>query len=207
LIFQENCFATEDTECAEKEKLFFGAFGVFGGVLCFSMRLLAARSCAIGACMRSLLYVSSLLLMTAACAGAPPMGGSSHDAAADRATLLQLEAEFSRLSVEKGTQAAFAAYLAEDAKSFPQGAAMISGHDAIVKDLAEPADKPRSTLSWEADGADASGDLGYTWGRFEYQTTGKDGAKVVFHGKYVSIWKRDPKLGWRVTADIGNSTR
>src|SRR4051812_27888030 len=82
--------------------------------------------------------------------GAAPRGKSD----AERAALLRVDAEFSAMSVAKGSQAAFAAYLGDDAKSFPPGQPVISGRDAIVADMASPPGRPPATLSWEPQGAD-----------------------------------------------------
>jgi len=139
--------------------------------------------------------------------GCAPAAHPQADVGAERAALMRIDAEFSRLSVAKGMQTAFAAYLADDAKSFPQGGFMLSGREAIVADLAPPPNRPPATLSWEPLGADVatSGDLGYTYGRYELATTDAEGAKVVRHGKYVTVWKRAGE-GWRIALDIGNAS-
>jgi ketosteroid isomerase-like protein len=129
------------------------------------------------------------------------------DEAADRAALMKLDADFSRASVERGMAEAFRAYLAADAKSFPQGGLMVTGRDAIVAEMVEPADGPRATLRWEPAGADVarSGELGYTYVTFEFERVGPDGVKLVKHGKYVSIWRRTAE-GWKLAVDIGNGS-
>jgi ketosteroid isomerase-like protein len=150
-----------------------------------------------------------MFVACAACAGAPILPVQSVDVAKERALLMRVDAEFSRLSVEKGAQAAFAAYLAEDARWFPHGGFIVQGRDAIVAALAPaPGEKP-NTLRWEPAGADvaASGELGYTFGHYEYETIGEGGAKVVKHGKYLTVWKRPPgAASWRIACDIGNSS-
>jgi ketosteroid isomerase-like protein len=57
-------------------------------------------------------------------------------------------------------------------------------------------------------GADVSstGDLGYTYGTFEFSSTGKDGKPQVEHGKYTSIWKKQGDGSWKVVLDMGNAS-
>jgi ketosteroid isomerase-like protein len=57
-------------------------------------------------------------------------------------------------------------------------------------------------------GADisASGDLGYTYGTYEFRAVGKDGNPVVEHGKYTSIWKKQRDGSWKVVLDMGNAS-
>src|SRR5687767_11167744 len=77
----------------------------------------------------------------------------------ERARLLELDAAFSRLSVEKGAGAAFAAHLADDAVFLPIGENLITGKAAIVKYFSDG----ESTLSWKPLKAEIakSGELGY----------------------------------------------
>jgi ketosteroid isomerase-like protein len=68
-------------------------------------------------------------------------------------------------------------------------------------------DKPDNRLTWEPAGGDvaASGDLGYTYGTFEFRSKDKDGKPVVDHGKYTSIWKKQKDGSWKVVLDMGNA--
>ncbi len=63
-----------------------------------------------------------------------------------------------------------------------------------------------SILQWEpVDGqVAASGDLGYTWGRYVATAKDKQGNETEFHGKYVSIWKKQKDGSWKWIVDIGN---
>ena len=57
-------------------------------------------------------------------------------------------------------------------------------------------------------GADisSSGDLGYTYGTFEFRSKDKDGKPTVDYGKYTSIWKKQADGSWKVALDMGNSS-
>jgi ketosteroid isomerase-like protein len=121
-----------------------------------------------------------------------------------RVRLLELDAAFSRLSVEKGAGAAFAAHLADDAVFLPIGENLITGKAAIVKYFSDG----ESTLSWKPLKAEIakSGELGYTYGTSELATKDKDGKTQVRHYKYVSVWKRQKNGDWKLALDIGNQS-
>jgi ketosteroid isomerase-like protein len=62
-----------------------------------------------------------------------------------------------------------------------------------------------ATLTWKPSQADVStsGDLGYTWGRYEYRDRAADGRSVVETGSYVTIWRRQADGSWKVVLDGG----
>ena len=122
----------------------------------------------------------------------------------ERVRLLELDAAFSRLSIEKGAGAAFAAYLADDAVFLPIGENLVSGKDAIVKYFSDG----ESTLAWKPLKAEVakSGELGYTYGTSELTTKDKDGKTQSRYYKYVSVWKRQKNGDWKMVLDIGNQS-
>ncbi|MGC1452130.1 MAG: nuclear transport factor 2 family protein, partial [Candidatus Sulfotelmatobacter sp.] len=63
-------------------------------------------------------------------------------------------------------------------------------------------------LTWTPVGADisGSGDLGYTYGNYEFHAKAKDGKPVVQYGKYTSIWKQQKDGSWKVVLDMGNAS-
>jgi ketosteroid isomerase-like protein len=119
--------------------------------------------------------------------------------------LVQLEAEFMKAAAEKGSEG-YMSYYAEDSVEVPNGAALIQGKSEIAKGMGFLDDKNNSLL-WTPVGADisASGDLGYTYGTFEFHSKDKDGKPLVQHGKYTSIWKRQKDGSWKVVLDMGNA--
>jgi len=68
-------------------------------------------------------------------------------------------------------------------------------------------DDKNNRLTWIPVGADisASGDLGYTYGTWEFHTKDKDGKPAVDYGNYTSIWKKQKDGNWKVALDMGNS--
>ena len=122
------------------------------------------------------------------------------------ATLRQLEADFMKAAAEKGS-AGYMSYYADDAVEVPNGAPVIQGKENIAKGMGFLDDK-NNHLVWTPVGADisASGDLGYTYGNYEFHSKDKDGKPVVERGKYTSIWKKQKDASWKVVLDMGNAT-
>jgi ketosteroid isomerase-like protein len=133
-----------------------------------------------------------------------PTVAASPKATAD--TLKQLEGEFMNAAAEKGSQG-FMSFYTEDSVELPNGAAIIHGKAEIAKGMGFLDDK-NNHLTWAPVGADlaASGDLGYTYGNYEYHALDKDGKPVVEYGKYTSIWKLQKDGSWKIALDMGNAS-
>jgi len=133
-----------------------------------------------------------------------PTASASPKATAD--TLKQLEGEFMKAAAEKGSHG-YMSYYAEDAVELPNGAPAILGKANIAKGMVFLDDK-NNHLTWTPVGADisASGDLGYTYGTFEFRSVDKEGKPTVEHGKYTSIWKLQKDGAWKVVLDMGNAS-
>ncbi len=130
---------------------------------------------------------------------------SAVDAGGGRAQLLALDAAFSRASVETSTSDAFAAYLAEDAVELQAGQPPRRGRPSIVLDLRDEPGSPRSVLRWTPEEGSASGDLGYTWGRYELSLPAKGSRDArVLKGRYMSVWRREAGGAWKVIVDMGS---
>jgi ketosteroid isomerase-like protein len=121
-------------------------------------------------------------------------------------TLKQLEGEFMKAAADKGS-VGYMSYYAEDAVEVPNGAALIRGKMEIAKGMGFLDDK-NNQLRWTPVGADisGSGDLGYTYGNYEFHAKDKDGKPLVQYGKYTSIWKLQKDGSWKVVLDMGNAS-
>jgi len=84
----------------------------------------------------------------------------------------------------------------------PNGGPVISGKVNIAPGMTF-LDDPNNRLTWTPVGGDisASGDLGYTYGTFEFRAKDK-----VDYGKYTSIWKLQKDGSWKVVLDMGNAS-
>ena len=109
-------------------------------------------------------------------------------------------------AADKGSQG-YMSYYADDAVEVPNGAPLIQGKVEIAKGMGFLDDK-NNQLLWTPVGADisTSGDLGYTYGNFEFHSKDKAGNAVVEHGKYTSIWKLQKDGNWKVVLDMGNAS-
>jgi ketosteroid isomerase-like protein len=118
-------------------------------------------------------------------------------------TLKQIEGEFMKAAQERGA-AGYMSYYAEDAVELPDGAPAIVGKTSIAKGMGFLDDK-NNRLTWSAVGADiaSSGDLGYTWGSYEFLSK-EDGNQHVERGKYTTVWKKQTDGSWKVALDLGN---
>jgi ketosteroid isomerase-like protein len=118
--------------------------------------------------------------------------------------LLAADSAFAALSRAEGPGLAFAAYLVDDALQLPAGGAPVRGGANIAAGFDEV---PDMTLDWEPEdgGVAASGDMGWTWGRYTATWPGEDGEAHLSHGKYLNVWVRDDAGEWRVLVDMGNS--
>lgn len=101
-------------------------------------------------------------------------------------------------------RARFAALVAEDARFF-NGGEPSGKRDEVVKDW-EPffvEDGPRLTWAPVHVEASASGDLGYSTGRYELSGKNADGTPRTATGWYVTIWRKGADGLWRAALDIG----
>jgi ketosteroid isomerase-like protein len=121
-------------------------------------------------------------------------------------TLRELEGAFMKATAEHGS-VGYLSYYAENAVELPAGAAALEGKAAIAKTMGF-LDQKDTHLTWSPVGADlaASGDLGYTWGTYEFRGVAKDGKPVVEHGKYMTVWKKQADGSWKVALDMGNAS-
>lgn len=117
--------------------------------------------------------------------------------------LREVDEAFARFARARGAAAAFREFAAPDATSFPMGEAPVHGREAIHQSMLS---LPHGELLWTPSAADISksGDLGYTWGTFRFQTTDAAGKPIAHHGKYLTVWKLQPDGSWKFVADIGN---
>lgn len=109
---------------------------------------------------------------------------------------------FSALSVAKGSNAAFLAYLADDGRLFGTGnEAPIFGKAEAAKRFAKSGngDPKTNVLSWVPDNVTVSqdGSLGYSDGHWLFAAP-----KVRLTGHYMTVWRRAGGT-WKVIADMG----
>jgi ketosteroid isomerase-like protein len=114
-----------------------------------------------------------------------------------REKLMKLETDFSAAVIRKGAVNAFTLYLAEDVRMLRVDLAPALGKQRAL----EVVSARSGSLSWRPTVADvsASGDLGYTYGTFEFKSHGV----LVEHGSYVRVWKKIGRA-WQVVMDVAS---
>ena len=117
-----------------------------------------------------------------------------------------LEAAMMAAAAEKGADG-YMSFYAEDAVELPDGAQMLLGKESIGKTMTFLDGKNnRLTRSPVHVDVSESGDLGYSFGNYEFRSIGKDGKPAVEHGKYATIWKKQKDGSWKVVLDMGNAS-
>ena len=124
--------------------------------------------------------------------------------------LAAADTAFSALSVAKGSNAAFIAYLAKDGRIFGTGnEAPIFGKAEALRRFAKGGngDPKINVLSWVVEHAEVSRDrtLGTTDGRWRFVgPPAAKGGRQVQTGHYLTVWRRVGR-GWKVLADMGTT--
>jgi ketosteroid isomerase-like protein len=115
-------------------------------------------------------------------------------------SLAEAETAFAKMAVEKGTRAAFLAYLTDEAVVFEPEP--VNGKKTWEKRA--PAE---SILSWEPNfvAVSRSGDFGYTIGPWEFKQSPKE-TEATAYGQFLSIWKKQKDGAWKVVLDAGIET-
>lgn len=117
---------------------------------------------------------------------------------------MDVDRNFSKLSVEKGMNKAFMEYLADDGVLLRPNRMPVVGREKIMELFSRP--DTSFSLSWEPLFADVSvsGDLGYTYGIYKIEMDSPDGSPLTTDGTYLSVWKKDDKGRWKFVVDTGN---
>ena len=144
-----------------------------------------------------------LLILVAAFALLMPAAAQKTKSADPLTQMVATESAFSRMSQEKGTREAFAAFIADDGILFRPRA--VVGKKWMQEHPLPSSDK-RPLLTWQPIYAfmSRSGDLGYTTGPWQYKNDIKD-AKASAFGNFMTVWKKQADGNWRFVLDLGIS--
>jgi len=115
--------------------------------------------------------------------------------------ILDTEKAFAQLVKEKGLKTGFLAYAAEEAV-LSRGGKLIKGKKEIEEYFEQQTLKD-VRLEWVPDfvSVSASGDLGYTYGKFKLEALDQAGQKIESDGIFHTVWKRQPDGEWRYVWD------
>ncbi len=113
---------------------------------------------------------------------------------------------FANYSTSGDSVSALMGWFLDDATVMAPGAPRARGKAAARAVFEGLEERPAFSLTWAPDSAtlSASGDLGYTMGRYRMTVRGEDGEDVVTDGKYLTVWHRQTDGAWRVAVDMFN---
>lgn len=116
--------------------------------------------------------------------------------------LFGLEQKFAAAVAAEGGKA-FAAWFDPNGMTLANKQAPVIGQAAIAAHATWSPDHYQ--LTWTPEGGELSpaGDMGYTWGHYEGRSVGS-AAGSVQHGRYMSVWKKEPDGSWKVLFDSSN---
>lgn len=139
-----------------------------------------------------------VLAMMQACAPQP-------DVEALRAAVLDADRAFDDASARRGVEG-WVSYFEPGGQQFHARGVSV-GTDAIRRRMSPAFADTTRQLRWHPVSAvvAASGDVGYTIGRWEARARGADGRWTSEGtGNYVTIWRLQGDGSWKVAVDIGN---
>ena len=105
----------------------------------------------------------------------------------------------------RGDAAGVGQYYATDAVLMPPNAAAVHGRKAISSAWADFGKMGGTSLKLHTTELDAHGDVATEVGTYSLDIKPAKGAVTHDHGKFIVIWKRDPKAGWQLYRDIWNT--
>ncbi len=136
-------------------------------------------------------------------AGCQPRG----DVAAATHDLLRTDQAWAALSAADGPVDSIVAYWTADARVLLPGQPVLVGTAALRRMVAGTRAVPGFHITWMPDSAvvSRSGDVGYTYGTNRVTAPDARGLSHTVNGRYLTVWRREPKGRWRCAVDISNA--
>ena len=144
--------------------------------------------------------------LIAGCAGRPDPREAGRMNAWE-SEIMEADRAFNQATAERGA-AGWVSFFAPNGSMISAGVGEVQGAEAIQATMEGAFADASYRLTWEPSRAEvsASGDLGYTVGRYTSVRVGNLGQEVRSSGLYVSIWRRQEDGSWKVEMDLGNPT-
>lgn len=117
--------------------------------------------------------------------------------------MVATEFAFAKMSEQQGVRPSFMAFIADDGILFRPKA--VKGKQWMTDHPVPPSDK-RPLLKWYPSFADMAraGDMGYTFGPWEFKNDVSDAQPVGF-GHFLTVWKKQNDGTWKFAVDLGIS--
>ncbi len=145
--------------------------------------------------MKSYLRVLPLVLLFASCSNSKTREELKNE-------IIQTEKAFEQMTFEKGISQAFYYYAAENAVIKRENDSLITGKENI-RSYYEKKNMNVTNLNWTPEFIEvsASGDLGYTYGKYQMRIKNEDDETTEYQGIFHTIWKRQKDNSWKYVWD------
>lgn len=112
------------------------------------------------------------------------------------------EKDFAQMAADKGIAEAFYSFAAEDATIKRKNDSLIHGKEGIKNFYSAPFYKT-ATVKWSPDFVDvsSSNDLGYTYGKYVWESKDSTGKVETFKGIFHTVWKKQADGSWKYVWD------
>lgn len=112
------------------------------------------------------------------------------------------EGDFAKMAADSGISQAFYFFAAPDATIKRQRDTLINGKDAI-RDYYQAPGYESAKVSWAPDFVEVSedGTLGYTYGKYEWESTDSLGNTNKSNGVFHTVWKKQSDGSWKYIWD------
>jgi ketosteroid isomerase-like protein len=143
---------------------------------------------------------SMIVLLTASgCTNADQVADKSAEAIKE---INEAEKSFAKMSAEKGIAEAFWYYADDNATIRRENDTLIHGKDQIRQYYSASFYKT-AKVDWSPDftSASASGDMGYTYGKYIWQSTDSTGNISEYKGIFHTVWKKQSDGSWKYVWD------
>ncbi len=109
-------------------------------------------------------------------------------------------------SIENGFAIALVAFADSEVIKLNDGENPVYGIEKLIEKSAGK-ENGESVISWKPIKVDVglSGDLGYSFGNWEYKTPTENG-DTTYYGNYFTEWKKQKDGSWKYVLDGGNNT-
>lgn len=112
------------------------------------------------------------------------------------------EKAFEQMCEEKGIPEAFAWYAAENATIKRENDTLISGRE-YIRDYYKKTTAKNTKVLWSPDYVEVakSRDMAYSYGKYLWLVSDKNGQEQKYTGVYITIWKKQPDGSWKYVWD------
>ena len=116
--------------------------------------------------------------------------------------IINAEKAFAKMAADSGIAAAFWFYADSNAVIRRQNDSLIQGKEQIRHFYSLPF-YSNATVSWSPDFTEASldGDLGYTYGKYTWESKDSTGKPLVRKGIFHTVWKKQKDGSWKYVWD------